>query len=301
MIYYFDLHKTRVFGPMFRRSGVVQRNLYRGFIPMLAMNVPGVWRLPSAFFFPGPKFAEGDDKIIIFDSYASARLVNWLCRNWPDKRIIFWYWNPAGEARIRTQVPERVEFWSYSRTDCERFGFRYNTQFFFDCLAEEAGRCRAGKWPGNPVPKALFIGREKGRAGALAELAGQLREAGVEPDFRLTWRPAGKFAFGREKLLPYRAVFDQAKGADILVDYYLDPDSGLSLRPLEALFLGRKLITNNREILSEDFYSPANIYVLGHDGRSLREFVECPRAEVDPQVRDRYLLSAWLRRFDEAL
>ena len=300
MIYYFDLHKTRVFGPMFRKSGVVHRNPYRGFIAMYAMYFKGLYKLPSAYFYPRPKFVDGDDKIIVFDSYATPRLVNWLCGKWPDKRIIFWYWNSAYNLQMREKVPERVEFWSYSRADCKTYGFRHNTQFFFDCLAEKAAACRAGN-KRNPVPKALFIGREKGRAAALDALREQFRAAGVEADFQLVPRPKGRFASSKEKLLSYQAVVDRVADADILVDYYLDPDSGLSLRPLEAMFFGKKLVTNSREILSADFYSPANIYVLGHDTRTLREFVETPGTEVAPRIRDRYLLSNWLKRFDEAI
>ena len=136
-------------------------------------------------------------------------------------------------------------------------------------------------------------------ANPLDELTAKLREAGAKADFRIIRRPEGRLAFMREKLLSYQAVIDLVKDADILVDYYLDTDSGLSLRPMEALFFGKKLVTNNRSILSEDFYSPANIYVLGHDGRSLREFVECPGEAVAADIRDRYLLSNWLKRFDE--
>ncbi len=298
MVYYFDMHRTRVFGPMFRKSGVIQRNLYRSSLVRYAMSYPRIYELPSWIFYPRPKFKKGDDKIIVFDTYSTVRLVNWLCENWPDKRIIFWYWNPVNNFLIQEQVPKRVEFWSYSKADCELHGFRHNTQFFFDCLAAKAELCRARK-ARNPVAKALFLGREKGRARSLQELAGQLEKAGAEVDFRIMQRPEGRFVTIKEKLLPYQAVIDLVMDADVLVDYNQDPDSGLSLRPLEAMFFGKKLITNNREILSADFYTPANIYVLGHDKRTLREFVENPGVEVAPEIRDRYLLSNWLRRFDE--
>lgn len=300
MIYYFDIHRTSVFKPMFEKSGVIHRNQFRSPFMLRAMSFPGFYRLPSALFYSTPKFTKGDDKIIIFDTYSKPRMVDWLCKKWPDKRIIFWYWNPVNGSGLREQVPERVEFWSYSKEDCKKFGFRYNTQFFFDCLSAKAELSRTRK-ARNSVPKALFIGREKGRAGDLNTLAMQLREAGAEPDFRIVRRPEGRYVSIREKLMPYSEVVDMAMGADILVDYSLNPASGLSLRPMEALFFGKKLITNNSEILSADFYSPSNIYVLGHDNRTLREFVECPGTEVLPEVRDGYLLSNWLKRFDESL
>lgn len=297
MIYYFDLHRTRVFGPMFRKSGVVQRNHFRSFLALYAIRIWPLGKLPSVLFYPEPKFIEGDDMIIVFDTYASARMINWLCRNWPDKRLILWYWNAANNLGIRKLVPDRVEFWSYSEKDCERYGFRYNTQFFFDCLAGEAQQCRS-QVRKKPTMKAFFIGRDKGRSKVLGELAERLREAGVEVDLQIRQTKTGRLHTLRESLFSYRTVIDMVKDADILLDYGLDPDTGMSMRPLEALFFGKKLITNNKGILDADFYSPANIYVLDHDVRTLKEFVECPGVEVAPEIRDRYLLSYWLKRFD---
>ena len=67
---------------------------------------------------------------------------------------------------------------------------------------------------------------------------------------------------------------------------------GAMLRSREAALLA---VENLRP---EDFYDPANIYVLGRDKRSFREFVNCPPEPVDPEIRDNYLLSNWLKRFD---
>ena len=38
MIYYFDIHRTKVLGPMFRKSGVIQKNPIRGLLGMLALH-----------------------------------------------------------------------------------------------------------------------------------------------------------------------------------------------------------------------------------------------------------------------
>ena len=57
-------------------------------------------------------------------------------------------------------------------------------------------------------------------------------------------------------------------------------------------------LESSRRYLESDFYSPANIYVLDHDKRSLKEFLDCQIELVAPEIRDRYLLSNWLKRFD---
>ena len=297
MIYYFDIHRTKIFGPMFKDSGVIQKNPIRGVLGMGALHSSRISKLPPAFFYPSPVFKGDDQKIIVFDTRSSPRFVNWLCDTNKDKRIIFWYWNSVSNSGLRNWVPENVERWSFSKADCSEFGFRYNTQFFFDCLAGEAAECRMRGLSSHP--KALFVGREKRRLSILVELKERLEKAGVEVDLKITPEVNGRFHVIREKLQPYRKVINYVKDADILLDYTMNPMTGLSLRSMEALFFGKKLITNNLEILESDFYNPANIYVLDRDTRSLREFIDCPLEPVDPEIRDRYLLSNWLKRFDE--
>lgn len=296
MIYYFDLHKTKVFGPMFKASGVIHRNPFRGIASMYALNTRFAYKLPGSVFYPRPVFKEGDDKIIVFDTYSSPHLFDWLSETYKDKRIILWYWNTVETNGLKKQLPARVETWSFSKADCAEYGMRYNTQFYFDCLARDAAESR--KQGLSQHPRAFFFGRDKGRSEILEDLKRRLEKEGIEVDLEIAAPFLGRMHFYREPLLPYRKVVDLVKKSDILLDYSNDPDNGLTLRAMEALFFGKKLITNNLEILDADFYDPANIYVLGRDKRSFREFVNCPPEPVDPEIRDNYLLSNWLKRFD---
>lgn len=298
MIYYFDLHRTRVFGRMFKDSGVVQRNPIRNVLSVYLLRRFSIMRkLPSILFYPKPILKGENDKIIVFDTYASSRLITWLSETQREKRIILWYWNSLNNRALKSSIPPRVETWSFSKSDCAEFGLKYNTQFFFDCLAQEAAECRRKGL--SERPKAFFLGRDKGRSGILVNLKKALEREGVEVKLEILKPFAGRASFYWEKLLPYRKVIDYVKESDILLDYYIYPETGLSLRAMEALFFGKKLITNNLEILESDFYNPANIYVLDRDARSLREFIDCPLEPVDPAIRDRYLLSNWLKRFDD--
>ena len=296
MIIYFDLRRIPLFRSVFKKSGVRQQNHYRGFPAYYTAGKRIARRLPAGGFYTRPKFSKGDDKIIVFDSYTNPRYLRWLMKKEPDRRIILWCWNVVpGEEWLR-RIPKEVEIWTYSREDSRKYGLKYNTQFFFDCLADEAEACEARLLP--DAPKVLFFGREKGRREALAQLGDEIRAAGAQLELVFMPTLRGKYALLKEKLIPYEAVVERIKGADVILDYVLDPGSGLSLRCMEALFFGRKLITNNREILEADFYDPANIYVIGASEGSLEMFFRRPMVQVDPAVRDRYRLSAWLKRFD---
>ncbi len=296
MIIYCDVRRKPIFREAFRDSGVVQKNHYRSKAMLLAVKIRLGERIPSFLLFCGPKAGDKDNTIIVFDSFTTPRYLYWLCNNNPAKRVILWFWNPVRDPGWLKRIPSSVEVWTYSRKDSAAYGLKYNTQFFFDCYAKGAGQF-SGKEYSFPRT-ALFIGRDKGRKEVLHTLADTLERAGVDVKLEIVPEPKRKPRVLHEELIAYQEIIERVKGTDIILDYSTDPDAGLSLRPLEALFYQKKLITNSREILQADFYEPANIYVLGEDDRTIEEFLACPAVPTDPAVRDRYLLSNWLKRFE---
>ncbi len=298
MIIYDDMRRVPLFKPYFEASGVYHLNHYRSKLMMILNQFRICKYLPYHRVYSDPVCAPDDDLIIVFDTHTGTTYLNWLCTRHPDKRVILWFWNPAERMSRFSKLNSRVELWSYSELDARKYGMHLNTQFYFDCLAREAAEAAAAPPPA--VKKALFIGREKGREKQLEQLKAELAEAGVAADFRLLYPTKIKFLQSlREKLIPYRKVVDAVKDSQILIDLYSDPMAGLSLRAMEALFFGKKLITNRLLMRYEDFYDSRNIYILGAENRSLREFLDEPYTAPDPELRDRYLLSNWLKRFQK--
>ena len=97
--------------------------------------------------------------------------------------------------------------------------------------------------------------------------------------------------------LSYDEVVRLVQKSDYIIDYYTDPLAGLSLRPLEAMFFEKKLITNNVTIRNYDFYSDHNIFICqdGFDG--IRDFIAKPYQSVNKKIRERYLFSFWRSSF----
>ena len=295
MIVYCDLRRRPIFRESFRRSGVKQVSHYRNVAAMWGERTRFARYIPSKCIYSSPK-EKSENKVIVFDSYTTHGYLNWLCREYPEKRIILWFWNMVSDPEWLEKVPPQVEVWTYSRADSANFGLKYNTQFFFDCFAEDARQYREREHTFER--KAAFVGRDKGRTELLYSLADTLEKAGVAVNLHIMPKPKRKPILLYEKLITYRKIIEETKEADILLDYSTDPDAGMSLRPLEALFYEKKLITNCKEVLQADFYDSANIYVLGEDKRQIEEFLSAPINPIDSAVRDRYLLSNWVKRFD---
>ena len=298
MIVYHDNGKDPIFRDLFAASGVNSVTLYRN-IAVRFIHRKLRFYAPKSLVYSIPKPLENDNKIIVFDTFVTPKYLQWLCSQYPDKRILLWYWNPAPDNRFFDLFPRRVEIWSYSPEDCMKYGFRYNTQFFFDCLASESGKPSDPHMPDtiNKHPLVLFLGRDKGRKKDILEIRSVLEQNGADTEFYFL-QGRTKEALFRRTVIPYKEAAEKARNCDVILDYSLSATTGLTLRPLEALFFRKKLITNNKDIAQYDFYRKENIYILGEENRTLREFWTEPYVEVDKEIRDYYLLSNWLKRFD---
>ena len=80
-----------------------------------------------------------------------------------------------------------------------------------------------------------------------------------------------------------------------------DGQTAMTLRTMEAIFLGKKLITDNRYIAQADFYNEANIFILPDDPTKLDEaaflkFLEADFVPYDDEILKRYDISGWMSR-----
>jgi hypothetical protein len=81
----------------------------------------------------------------------------------------------------------------------------------------------------------------------------------------------------------------------IVVDIERPVQSGYTMRTLEMLGAGRKLITTNAQVAQADFYSSANIAIVDRESPVLSEaFLNAPYAPISAEIVARYSLGGWL-------
>lgn len=141
-----------------------------------------------------------------------------------------------------------------------------------------------------PLTDCFFCGLPKDRAAELARLSDVLRAAGCTCDFVMPERA--------EEHLVGEQYYSRLREARCVVDIVQSHQHGLTKRPLEALFYGKKLITNNPCVRHEAFYDSHNVFILGEDDdRRLAAFVREPPRPVARSIMDRYDVNLWIRRF----
>lgn len=237
------------------------------------------------------------DTIILFDTGNAPYISSFLRRKFPEKRIIIWYWNPvSGSIPYENFDSKGLEFWSFDPTDCEKYGFKYNTQFFISKNSNKV-------FSGLNQQDVFYVGADKNRSKILADLKRIFDENNISYYFNLVKFHNSTNEFGIEYMKPlsYAAVIENIKNSKVIVDLVADEQTGLTLRPLEALFYKKKLITNMKTIKQYDFYNQHNIFIIGMDNDdTLKQFIESDYDESNhEELTFKYEFRSWVDRFDD--
>lgn len=234
------------------------------------------------------------DLIVIPASFFAPRIIRFIRRTNRDSRIVVWYWNSVKFEQPPAKFKGlQCELWSFDEEDCRRYGMRHNTQYYFALPHPEAAR----------DVDAVFLGFDKGRVPIIRSVEQRLQSAGLRCDFHVVADRSsdpGAYPY-RSGTIPYADYLMRVHRSSIIVDINADGQSGMTLRPLEALFHSKKLITNNRAVKGCDFYSPDNIFVWGHDDPGdLERFLSAPYDDRASACAARYEFGNWVARLREA-
>jgi hypothetical protein len=90
-------------------------------------------------------------------------------------------------------------------------------------------------------------------------------------------------------------VFDVMSLSSIVIDIEHPAQKGLTMRTIEMLASGRKLVTTNSEVLNYDFYKQSNICVVDRMNPVIPDvFINSQYVPVDPTIVAKYSLASWL-------
>jgi len=234
------------------------------------------------------------DTIIIHASKIIVPVVKYIKSKNSNARIIVWYWNPVDKTvPIESYSDDYCEKWSFDEGDCIKYGLKYNTQYYFNNIQ---------------LPKyknkydVFFFGRDKGRIEKLINIQTILIENGIKTYFHITKTKGTirKFKDICKPMLSYKKILDYISESKAILDYVSEGQSGLTTRPLEALFFRKKLITNDTTMMDRDFYRKENIFVLGKDSiENLPQFLNIPYQVLEEKIVNKYDFDSWLERFFE--
>ena len=122
--------------------------------------------------------------------------------------------------------------------------------------------------------------------------AGWLFAVHAMRDPGLLWADRRGFIFSPKPRSEIIALIARSR---IIMDIERPVQRGYTIRTLESLAAGRKLVTTNPEVVNADFYNPANIAVIDRKAPHIPvEFLNAPFEPLSPKIRHYYSLDGWL-------
>lgn len=232
--------------------------------------------------------------VIVHGTWLAEKIPHWMRKKarkaGKNVKIIWWYWNTVDALSNPQRVStEDCEKWSFDIRDCEKYNMTFNTQYYFKsfCL------------PQSPLESDVyFLGSDGGRKEMLLATEKELSGLGIKTDFNiLVAQNKEAHASCITRKLSYTENLEHIAKSKAILEILREGQSGQTLRPLEALFFQRKLITNDSLIKEKEYYHPDNIFVLGEqDIEELPSFLERAYQPMPQELMDKYDCEQWLER-----
>lgn len=240
------------------------------------------------------KYIDEYDQIIIFDFFGYDILANYLYKKY-DKRVIVWHWNILEEKTYLLNAYKRlsksIENWTFDQEDAEKYNMKLNTQFYF--YFEDIST--KSKYD------VTFIGSDKGRYEQISAINDWLIRNNFLSNIKILNRKA-KRPLEYKKFLDYDYVLSINRQSKCLLEIVQDTQVGLTLRTLEAMFLNKKLITNNKKIMEYSFFNENNIFILDNklsNIDNLLDFICNKNYQIlDLNIKNEFCFQQWLKNFN---
>ena len=227
---------------------------------------------------------------VIIAEYADSALISAVSRILPQgvSRYL-WLWNHKGNKKsfaknLQAIHQHHFQVITYDELDAEKFGFGWHTQFFNIKPFQQAAFLQNNSF----LYDFVFVGYAKNRVEEIERIHSML--SSFVCNF-ITVQASSDY-------IPYPRYMEMALQSRCIVEIVHSGDSSCTLRPLEAMSICRKLLTNNPAVRNYSFYRPQNIFILGQDDlNNLTDFLHSPFEPLPKDIIDSYDVNAWVDTF----
>lgn len=232
-------------------------------------------KVKKYFIFPPEKFwypkvlniADSEDNIIFLfwgvSAIYSKDYRKYLHKHFPNSRIVVtlfdmvkWYLDLTDEMKKVEEFADIIT--TYDKDDAEKYGYFFHRDAY-SVLPENLLR---GSYP---ITDLNFCGKAKDRYGKILDVYDQACKHGVLCDFNIVGIPNDELSKRKTlrtpEFIPYLEYIRMIQGTNCLLEVAQSNTRQYTLRPWEAIAYGKKILTNNKEFLSEEFYNPKFIQV----------------------------------------
>lgn len=228
--------------------------------------------------------------VVVIAEYTDPALISAISRIIPIgvSRYI-WLWNHKGNNKyfsnnLQAIHQHRFQVFTYDELDAEKFGFGWHSQFFNIKPFQKASFLQNSSF----LYDFFFIGYAKNRVEEIERIHSILSSFAC---LFIKVQTSSEY-------IPYTRYMEMAMQSRCIVEIVHTGDLSCTLRPLEAMSIHRKLLTNNPAVRNYTFYRPQNIFILGQDElNNLPDFLHSEFESLPSDIVDSYDVNSWVDVF----
>lgn len=222
------------------------------------------------------------DTVIFFDNGYATTIAKYCKKKNPSIKTIYYTWNRLNIMNEKQLKYKDIdEFWTYSEEDAKKYKINYNPCFYTNNV----------NLPSNKRKYDIcFLGLNKNRKNIIDEVNSYFKQQSIKTNFVII--------DNENNQISYQVYLNIISLSNAILDIVNDKNYGMTLRPLESIFLEKKLVTNYKDIKYYNFYDKENIFILGVDDmKNLKDFLKRPYKKLDNEVINYYDYENWKNRF----
>lgn len=242
-----------------------------------------------------------DQVLIIKGEHIGRWFLNALRTAHPGVRLISYHWDSLMRYPDLIALQDHFDsVYTFDHADAERFpSFSFRPLFFRSEIS------RAARSSGQNEFDLSFVGwLHHGRLQQLINIHQSIHGVGLRCYFylytgwfsRMRLTVMGRANFVKSRTMGFEDYVALLHDTRAIVDLPHPDQTGLTMRAIEVLGAGKKLITTSRHIEMYNFYRPENIQIIQPDKPVVdAAFVRQPGVELPASVVEMYSLRAWVR------
>ena len=264
----------------------------------IIIPIPG---LDSFFFGDWNKNLNEYTKIIINDAMFNNNILKYISKKNAVASKYVYYTNAVRNSRIKpNNIPKDWRVYTFDISDSKEFDIEYSPEYYTEHQENIKYDLKYD---------VCYVGADKTnvRLKNLLDIKEVLRKNKVQNFFHIfrVLKKYNKYELQEttNMFLKYEDIQRIILESKCILELQMEGQSGCTLRTLQSMFLNRKLITNNKDIVNYDFYNPNNIFVIENADdfkdrfNDILKFMRSPYQKLPDMVKNNYKFCKWLERF----
>lgn len=233
-------------------------------------------------------------------------LIEYLKEKFMKAKVVIYFWDSSSNMRNAVELAKNADkTFSFDLVDCLKYGWVHRPLFYVSDY-ESIRNCKHYE-ERNGVCMIATLTEERG---ILASHIGDiLDEVSIQNEINL-YMPDRLFYirkiiakeyknFNKKYLVtkPFNAdeIIHMLNKYSTVLDISHKSQSGLTMRTIEAIGAGKKIITNNPLVKKYDFYDCGRVFLYQNNDKDMVQFINQKSVEEIPDnIYARYSLKGWL-------